>query len=110
MNEQLQKEIFTRLDAIAAKLGVAAAHLWEVLIRQGYIEGLANIIVAIVLFFVVLVLGVKTSRVYQDHTFWLGSLISIAFTIWAITCLYDGIITLANPEYFALSKILQALK
>jgi hypothetical protein len=34
----LRDELFARLDAIAAKLGVAAEHLWEVLVRQAYME------------------------------------------------------------------------
>lgn len=44
MNPDLQKELFSRLDAFAAKLGVGAAHMWGVLTKQAYIEGISDFI------------------------------------------------------------------
>lgn len=34
MNPELQKELFQRLDALAAKLGVAAQSLWQIYTQQ----------------------------------------------------------------------------
>ena len=40
MNDQLNKE----LAALAAKLGVSVEHLWGVLVRQAYIDGLSSLV------------------------------------------------------------------
>jgi hypothetical protein len=37
-DKSIRQEVFDRLDAIAAKLNVAVAHLWEVLVRQAYLD------------------------------------------------------------------------
>lgn len=34
----MNEEVLVRIDALAAKLGVAAGHLWEILIRQAYVN------------------------------------------------------------------------
>jgi len=40
MNEELNKQ----LAALAAKLGTSAEHLWSVLIRQAYIDGISSLV------------------------------------------------------------------
>lgn len=45
MSPELQKQIFERLDAMAAKLGVAAQYLWATLVRQSYVEGFTYLFV-----------------------------------------------------------------
>jgi len=44
MNPDLQKELFSRLDAFAAKLGVASAHVWGVLAKQSVMDGITDFI------------------------------------------------------------------
>jgi len=53
MNPDLQKELFSRLDAFANKLGVAAAHLWGVLTKQSVMDGITDFIWAGCLFLLV---------------------------------------------------------
>jgi len=45
MNTELTKELLSRLDALAAKLGVAADQLWAILVRQAQIEAIQDLIV-----------------------------------------------------------------
>jgi hypothetical protein len=40
VNDELHKE----LAALAAKLGVSVEHLWGVLVRQAYIDGLSSLL------------------------------------------------------------------
>ena len=40
MNDELHKE----LAALAAKLGVSVEHLWGVLVRQAFIDGLSSLV------------------------------------------------------------------
>jgi hypothetical protein len=40
MSDELHKE----LAALAAKLGVSVEHLWGVLVRQAYIDGLSSLV------------------------------------------------------------------
>lgn len=42
--ETTQQEILSRIDALAAKLNVAAEHLYGVMVQQGIIEGWSTII------------------------------------------------------------------
>lgn len=44
MNPELQKQVFDHIDALAAKLGVAAQFLWGVLLKQAYVEGWTYIV------------------------------------------------------------------
>jgi len=52
----MKEELFTRLDAIAAKLGVAAEHLWGVLIRQVVVGAVWQLVMLCVVFGVCFVL------------------------------------------------------
>jgi hypothetical protein len=47
MNEELQKE----LAGLASKLGTTTEHLWGVLVRQAYIDGVSSLLSSIVCVF-----------------------------------------------------------
>jgi len=42
MDKTLLSEVTTRLDALAAKLGVASGQMWEILVTQARLEALEN--------------------------------------------------------------------
>jgi heme/copper-type cytochrome/quinol oxidase subunit 2 len=48
VNPDLQKELLARLDALAAKLGVAASDLWAIYGRQAHLQLLENLVGAII--------------------------------------------------------------
>lgn len=44
MNEELTKEILTRIDVVAEKLGTTAEYLWPYLVRAQFVYGLGHLI------------------------------------------------------------------
>lgn len=69
MSEQMQKELLARLDALAQKMGVAGHALWEMYVRQSYVNGaewLTGSIVAAVLFVVLLKKALKLDKELDD--------------------------------------------
>lgn len=128
MNEQLQKEIFSRLDAIAAKLGVGTEHIWGILVKQAKLEGVSNLCVFVVVAIVAICLFVAAQRCrrradvaskeefsrdredgYYHVSMIVYGLTAIASII-SLCCLHDGLLLLLNPEFAALTKLLDALK
>jgi len=108
----MQEELLKRLDALAAKLGVAAEHLWDVLVRQGQIEGMRGVVLAVVGFVVMLIAGRKAARAFRENR-------DDATMGWVILCFLSGGAALVgqadawyllNPEYFALRQLLELLK
>ncbi len=117
MNEQTLQ----MLQALADKLNTTAENLWAVLIAQARIEGIVSIIWATACL-VVIIIGIKVCKwIYNglmnddwdDIAFAPLCLVGIATVIlifpmiahinWAITCLL-------NPEYYALTHILRAVR
>jgi len=119
MNEEMFKEAMERVDTLAAKMGVAATELWEILVRQQYIEAI-EIIMSCLFMVGVSVFGCKVLMnkkwlnwdYMEDHN--LEPLCIIAYTvvcIWviltiiSICCLFDVPGNLLNPEYGAYMAI-----
>lgn len=117
-------EVFKRIDALSEKLGIAAGHLWQVLVRQAIAEAVASIVL-VVLCVVGIIVAVKIirwaakfgeankdnySREWPPRAIvWTAiSLVSLAVTIPGVFVnLYEAVMYLINPEYFALQRILE---
>ncbi len=103
------------LDALAARLGTPAAHLWAVLVRQAAIEFWTQAGLTLFAWALVLV-GLRYTRSrwedwddFQPIVLVIGGA-AVAATIIAtiVTIQYVGY--LLNPEYYALREVLGALK
>jgi len=117
-----KQEIFKRLDALGEKLGVAAGHIWQVLVRQSIVEGIASLVLAVlgiiglIVAIKVIIWSQKTGEAKADangdwpaHSlFWFcASLIGIVVSTISICINVYGCVTrLGNPEYFALEYIM----
>lgn len=44
----LEDKVLDRIDALAEKLGVAAEHIWEILVQQAPIEAWSNIVMTVI--------------------------------------------------------------
>ncbi|MDQ0270764.1 hypothetical protein [Cytobacillus purgationiresistens] len=140
----MKEEIFSKateyIDAIAANLGVAAEHVYGLMVQQKFTEGVAETIVGVlmlILFIVTLTLVIgaylnpkyKTvgdgylkaevpsniyAKVYEliDRTDGFAHMIIVPFllltALFGTLCIYSGILTLINPEYYAIKEILDA--
>lgn len=127
----LRQQIFTRLDALSTKLGVAAEHVWNVLIRQAYAEAgmsFANLLFALIVLFVICGWVKKSwgkpgtektaygnTCLSEEQLFYriISACALVIVVIWSIVALswaIDGVGYLINPEYFALKSIFGLLK
>lgn len=104
MSPELQKQIFERLDVMAAKLGVAAQYLWGTLVRQSYVEGFTYL-------FVYLLWGCTAWQFFRElrgssegKVFVLGIPTFIGFIFFC--CTFLNVTTdLFNPGFAALGHL-----
>jgi uncharacterized protein involved in response to NO len=115
VNESVSKQIFDRLDAIAAKLGMAAGHMWPVLVRQVRVDGVRDLSVATALAVATFFLVKLTRWIYKEETdgevvwLWVG-LVAIIVAASGLGYLYSGIGELINPEYYAFTGLKDLFK
>lgn len=104
----MNQELLARLDALAAKMGVASGMLWAAFVRQAYINLLMWVTFDII-FAVAAVLGLRAfCRRYEDDAFLPGAIAVVAAVIFLMGTL-DAVGGALNPTYYATSKILGAL-
>lgn len=118
MNEQT----LNALKELAAKLGTTAEHLWSVLIRQAYISFATDLVLYFVLALAMWLSFKKlfpflSNRIHEDpdgdFAYWIAAgmtatllVLCILLAIFNIT---DTVTKIANPEYWALMRILDAI-
>ncbi len=123
MDEKFQQLI----EALAAKLGTTAEHLWGVLVRQAPISGavdlvLCVVIAAVTVWWVALVKRkttcppeTETNRYpkaeWRDEVAFLAWLVTVIFGVLALISVIgsaQGIVAaFANPEYWALKQLVK---
>lgn len=118
-------ELFKRLDALSEKLGVAASHLWQILVRQGMAEAMGDLSL-VLLAGIGLIACTKTllwARKYGTENVdregeWpvqaiVGFVVSGITGIIAIIAIFINthtfVLWAVNPEYFALEKVLSLI-
>lgn len=111
MNPELQKELFTRLDVLAAKLGVAAQSLWQIYAQQARVALIEDYIIIVVCLLPCLVLVgciyVSKSRYYDEWP--VAAIISI-IAFFGFMCAISEIIQIKlNVNYWILHHILNSL-
>lgn len=101
------------LQELGKQLGVAADHLWRVLVIGQRAEGIAHLVMALMLA-LGLVLGMRAIWKIED---WsdsepvphMGFAILCGSWILVLFWIYDGVLALAAPEYAALKFMLRRL-
>lgn len=111
-------EILKRIDALAAKLGVASDHLWRVLTQQARIEAIEDLAWA-ALFFALSGASIWAIRwviARRDDDNIPGELgvvsviAALVFFVVACNCIAGTPGMFLNPEYWALKQILETVK
>lgn len=103
------------LGVLAERFGTTASHLWDVLIRQAYIEaasGVAWFVFALVVTFWVIrhrddewasddMMGPSIAMIFVGVS-------TLVFLITGAGAFISGVEAALNPEYFALKEVLSA--
>lgn len=114
-----EEQIIEILNAMAQELGVAASVLWEALLRQSIITGITYLIIMVFLFVTGVVFLKATAnslREWEEASLadkddegtlvLLFGFLTLMCTIFFFTMLHPTITALANPEYWAIQKIM----
>lgn len=113
-----KQEVLKRLDALAEKLGTTAVYLWAVLVKQAYLTGIGDGIVALMLFgvswFSIKCFNKTLVKAAEEDDDWyfasvlLGIVIAVLI-LSGINYGLDSFRELLNPGYYALHDVLQTL-
>ena len=124
MNDQTVQDLMAKLDVFSAKVGVAADQLWAVMVKQAYLSAITDLVTGIVMilssvvFFTLLFKKNLVSKIKEEFT---SEGLVVVLSIIFFACLgLGGLVTLLpvselvtpifNPEYWAYTHILDALK
>jgi ABC-type polysaccharide/polyol phosphate export permease len=123
MNNKVFEKVTEYIDAIAAKLGVAAEHVYGVLVRQQVAEGITDIVTGVIILVLVitgaLIFSKKIKVRFIEDEFdafilFIGGLLFLVLFVapigYSIENISDGIKHIVNPEYYAIKEILRAIK
>ncbi|MCP9283002.1 hypothetical protein [Bacillus safensis] len=111
------------IDKLAAKLGVAAEHVYGVLVKQAVVGGVLSTLMMIVAIIVAVFLTkslAEKSREYQKHVgeyglnpyqviHWFTVFALVVLSIAALTNGPDMVGKIINPEYYAIKEILDTI-
>jgi len=111
------------IDKLAAKLGVAAEHVYGVLVKQAVVSGVLSTLMMIAAIIVAVFLTkslAKKSREYQKHVgeyslnpyqviHWCMVFALTVLSIAALTNGSDMVGKIINPEYYAIKEILDTI-
>jgi Na+/proline symporter len=129
MNEQ----IIRLVEHLAMKLGVATEHLWGALIQQAYVDAVGSIIklaivsaITWVVYRVHIYLSVKVPvkksgwpdivrnryESVEELKILMAFLgfVMVVFCVVAVLTVSSDLVQLLNPEYYAISKLLRAIR
>lgn len=119
MGEVIYGDIKQYIDELAQSLGVAAEHVYELLVRQQISDGIVTII-ATTLIWVVLATAfykaVKRDDFYESKvtvTFIIGVASGVGIFFALIIGSFESIAAvkqLINPEYYAIREIMDVIK
>ena len=111
------------IDKLAAKLGVAAEHVYGVLVKQAFATGVTDSIIGFVFLMIAVIAGViitkMTIKMYGERHCnwdyeWFFVVLAVGFLVvppggFGIYAITEGIKALINPEYYAIKEILDTI-
>lgn len=119
MKTKIYEKATEYIESLASSLGVAAEHVYGILVKQQYVTGIADAIFAVI-FAIVVTICYKVGKwlatsemAYRKDWEWLTFipvLIGVFAIVFMCVSLYSAIGHLVNPEYYAIKEIMDVLK
>ena len=112
LGEDFGEKILDYFKELARGLGVAAEHVYIILVRQQIVLGIAEMIgflIGIVALSFVIWKGAKYSIKNDSEEFLFILILPGAVIAGFIVGFFDGFIHVFNPEYYAIKEILEAI-
>jgi hypothetical protein len=112
MEQGLESKLVGILDALSVKLGVATEYLWEILVRQQFIE--ACMYTGIVLIAIAAIWPGKRLMKYEPKSYndaqeivqAFGYTLLVVVAVGIPICIFQAAGRFVNPEFYALQSIL----
>lgn len=106
----LGHELVTALEPVAAKLGVAAEHMYGILVRQSLVDGISSIVAWLIVAVSVSYIGyrIRTGDSRDDSQIVGWGLQGFAMIVLAIT-LGANLPSILNPEYGAIKTLIDSV-
>ena len=114
--------ILQRIDALAAKIGTTAQHIWDVYVAQARVEAIRDTIFVVLFLIVSSLLAYLSYRLFQhgikenDYDVWpyvtgtSAAIVSVACVAIALVTMYSAIGEWLNPQYWAFQNLTKDLK
>jgi hypothetical protein len=116
MNEKVFAKVTQYIDALAAKLDVAAEHVYGVLVRQQVADGVVGLSI-FAFFLALLITSIYLTGRFIDKDTETAEILATVSAIIGLIVLAEVIFfvptdikQLINPEYYAIREILDAIK
>lgn len=120
MKEKIYEQVTNYIESMAKGLGVAAEHVYGILVRQQVAEGITTtatfITVLAVLVFLLTrsIRGLKNSKRHSED-FYLAttvvtSILTILVFVMTILEVPVAVMRIINPEYYAIMEIAEVIK
>ncbi|QAR52069.1 hypothetical protein BAE_04340 [Bacillus aerophilus] len=104
------------IDKLAAKLGVAAEHVYGVLVKQAVANGISYIVAGVILLLIAATYVIIALRLRERFNVAAWAIVAFAsiLTVWTpliagFPLLAEGIKAIINPEYYAIKEILDTI-
>jgi len=139
MKNEVMNKVGEYIDALAKNLGVAAEHVYKVLVQQQLAEGIGGLLVSLLINIVCILVLSKLVKVYRNAEyreiefgfsmkkvpqnkqaefvymgdgvpFWVFGILSIIVLGIMIPIAHDFVLRLINPEYYAIKEIMDVFK
>jgi hypothetical protein len=104
----VKERIFAYIDAIADSLGVAAEHVYGIMVRQQYAISIVLFIVSAIALITLIVGIIGMVRTKDDARFAFTALSILSFA-GLVMALINGLLRYLNPEYYAIREIINAV-
>ena len=113
----LSEEVLSKLDALAAKIGVTVEQVWLWVVKQQYVDAIYYSITASIFIIITTTMMILTKKYWEKiekeslEGFFVGVNIVVSIiTIITISIALTAIPNVFNPEYWALKDLMGMIK